>query len=214
MEHIDSNLIKKITVEILKELGNVNKDTGKVSVGVSSRHVHLSPEDVEQLFGKGYELKVLRNLSQPNQFAAEETVDLIGKKGIIEKVRVLGPTRKETQIEIAKTDAVKLGLNPPVKSSGELDGTPGIIIRNGDNCIKIDKGVILAERHIHMTCKDADQYNVSNGEIVRVEVDGSKGGIFNNVAVRVSDSYSLDLHIDTDDANAFALRTGDYVKII
>lgn len=185
----------------------------QVPVGISNRHLHLSEADTEKLFGEGYSLTKKKELSQPGQFASEETVTLIGPKGSLPGVRVLGPIRKATQIELALTDAFRLGVKPPVRDSGNHEDTPGLEIQVGDKKISIYCGVIIALRHIHMTNEDADKYGVKDKDIVKVKADGARGGIFDNVLIRVRDDYALDFHIDTDEANAFGLNNGDIVTV-
>lgn len=185
-----------------------------IPVGVSHRHIHISREDFTQLFGPGATLTKMKELSQPGQFAARETVTLVGPKGVIEGVRILGPLRRETQVEVSKTDAVRLGLNPPVRDSGDLMGTPGIAVAGPFGVVQLKQGVILANRHIHMTLEDARWFGVRDKD--RVEVESSKDGrrlIFGDVLIRVSDSYRLDFHVDTDEANAALLANGDTVRI-
>ena len=186
-----------------------------IIVGVSNRHVHLSKEDLEILFGEGYELHPIKDLKQPGQYAAEEVVTLVGPKGKIERVRVLGPVRKETQIEISQTDAFKLGVQPPVRDSGDLDGTPGIKIVGPKGEVETKKGLILAKRHIHMLPEDAEKYGVKDKDLVYVAVEsGDRKLIFGDVLIRVSPKYALEFHVDTDEANAALIKTGDEVKII
>lgn len=185
-----------------------------IPIGVSAHHVHLSKQHLEELFGKGYKLKPFKNLSQPGQFAAEETITLIGPKGKIENVRILGPERLETQVEISASDARKLGITPMVRHSGNLEGTPGITIVGSLSSIKLDKGVIIADRHIHMSLEDAIHFGVKDKEIVKVRIRGPKGGIMDNVTIRVSPDFRLDMHIDTDDANAFLIKQSDLVELI
>jgi putative phosphotransacetylase len=197
---------------LMLEETNTPKD--KVPVGISARHVHLERQHLDILFGKDYQLTFLKPLSQPGQFAAEETVEIIGPKGILPSVRILGPERKQTQVEVAMTDGRKLGIKPPVRTSGELNGSPGIIIRGPKGEITIQEGVIIADRHIHMTPEDARRYDVKEGQKVKVLIDGQKGGIMHNVTIRVSDKYALDCHIDTDDASAFLISQGQMVTII
>jgi putative phosphotransacetylase len=187
----------------------------EIVVGVSNRHVHLSQEDLEVLFGEGYELHPIKDLKQPGQYAAEEVVTLVGPKGSIEKVRVLGPVRKETQIEISQTDAFKLGVKAPVRDSGDLDGTPGIKIVGPKGEVETKKGLILAKRHIHMLPEDAETYGVKDKDLVYVVVEsGDRKLIFGDVLVRVSPKYALEFHVDTDEANAALIKTGDIVKIV
>lgn len=183
-------------------------ETFKVPVGISNRHIHLSQEDLEVLFGAGSKLTPTKDLSQPGQFACEEQVTLVGSKGTMEGVRVLGPVRKATQIELAATDTFKLGVKPPVRDSGDLEGTPGLEIVGPKGKVQLDKGVIIAARHIHMTPVDAQKYNLKNGDHVKVTVDGPRGGVFDHVLIRVSPNYALDMHVDTDEGNAFVLKNG------
>ncbi|HBT25305.1 MAG TPA: phosphate propanoyltransferase, partial [Pseudothermotoga sp.] len=193
----------------------MDKKQPGIVVGVSNRHVHLSKEDIEILFGKGYELKPVKDLGQPGQYAADEKVIIVGPKGAIEQVRVLGPARNNTQIEISRTDAFKLGLNPPVRDSGDIENTPGIVIVGPRGTVIKDKGVILAKRHIHMHPKDAQHYGVKDKDIVKVvcEKEGRRL-IFDDVLVRVSEKFALEFHVDTDEANAALLKNGDLVWII
>ncbi|PUU85957.1 MAG: propanediol utilization protein, partial [Halanaerobium sp.] len=172
----------------------------------SGRHVHLSQTDVDKLFGKGYKLTPKRELSQPGQFLAEEKVKLIGKKGIIEKAAVLGPARSHSQVELSKTDSIKLGINAPLRFSGNIDNSASVFIASSDNVIKLKEGVIIAKRHIHMRPKDADVLGVEDGEIVSVEALTERPVIFKDVLIRVNKDYSLSMHIDYDEANALFLK--------
>lgn len=185
----------------------------KIPVGVSARHVHVSREDLDVLYGKGYELTVMKDLSQPGQYAAKESVELVTEKDTM-KVRILGPVRKQTQIELALTDAVKLGIKPPVRDSGDLKASPGLTIKGPKGEVKLGEGVIAACRHIHMTSADAQELNLKDKDIVKVQCGGERGLIFDNVLVRVNDSYSLEMHIDTDEGNASMLNTGAQVQIV
>ncbi len=175
---------------------------GKVPVNVSNRHIHLSEKDLYSLFGKGYELNKWKDLVQPGQFAAQETVILKGPKGKIERVRVLGPTRKKTQVEISGTDQFILGIKAPVRESGKLDDTPGIEIEGPNGSITIDEGVIRALRHIHMTPEDGEEFGVKNGDFVSVRLKGDRTTILEGVLIRITDKSALEMHIDTDEANA------------
>ena len=185
----------------------------KVPIGISARHVHLSEQDLEVLFGKGAKLTPYKPLSQPGQFASVECVDIITSRGMLRGVRILGPVRKETQVEISKTDCYTLGLDAPVRASGDIEGTPGAILRGPEGILQIPKGVIIPDRHIHMTPEDAAQYGVKNGDRVHVLVEGERGGILDRVLIRVSETSRLDFHVDTDDANAFDLHQGQWVRI-
>jgi len=185
-----------------------------IPVGVSARHIHLSQADLETLFGRGAELHVRKELSQPGQFAAEETVHLHGPRGMIENVRVLGPVRPHTQVEISQTDAHKLGINPPVRESGQLEGTPGLTLVGPSGSLQLLEGVIVAMRHVHFSEEDAREFDVENGEEIALRTTGDRGMIFERVIARVSPSYKLDFHIDTDEANASGLHTGDEVELV
>jgi acetate kinase len=180
-----------------------------IPIGVSAHHVHLSQADVEQLFGAGHQLTPLSPLEQPGQFACEETVRLVGPRGSVDRVRVLGPARKETQVEIARTEGFRLGINAPVRMSGDLEGTPGLTLEGPAGQVGLKNGVIYALRHIHMTPTDARRLGLQNGDVVRVRVGGAREVVFGDVAVRVSPKFQLELHLDTDEANAAELNSGD-----
>lgn len=184
-----------------------------VSVGISNRHLHLSKEHVEQLFGKGYKLTVMKDLTQPGQYAANEKVDIVGPKGKL-TLRILGPARNVTQIEISVTDGFALGVTPLVRDSGKLDVTPGIKIVGPKGTVELEKGVITAARHIHMHPSDAEKLGIEDNARVDVKINGQRGLIFNNVLVRVNKEYALDMHIDIDEANAAGLKNGDFVEIL
>ena len=179
-----------------------------IPVEISAHHVHLSQADVEALFGPGHQLTPMHELSQPGQYACEEQVHLVGPKGRIAKVRVLGPTRKETQVEIAMTEQFKLGIQPPIRQSGDLAGTPGITLEGPYGSTVIERGVICAQRHIHMAPEDALRFRVRDNYVVRVRVEGERELIFGDVVVRVNPAFRLAMHIDTDEGNAGNIRTG------
>ncbi len=187
-----------------------------IPIEVSAHHIHLSKEDVQKLFGDGYALTFEYELSQPGQYACKEKVSLIGPKGRIDNVRILGPERKETQIEIAMTEEFKLGIQAPIRASGDLDGTPGITIEGPKGSITTDKGVILALRHIHMSFEDALRFGIRDNDIVQVMVEGERGITFDEVLIRVDKNFRLAMHIDTDEANASGIKTGDtgFIKYI
>jgi acetate kinase len=179
-----------------------------IPVEISAHHVHLTQEHVEALFGKGHQLTRRSDLSQPGQFACEEQVTLVGPKGRIERVRVLGPVRKATQIEIAMTEQFKLGIHPPIRESGDIANTPGCTLESSSGKVALDQGVICALRHIHMTPEDALQYGVRDKSVVRVRVTGDRELIFGDVLVRVHPQYQLAMHLDTDEGNAANVQTG------
>jgi propanediol utilization protein len=180
----------------------------EVPINASVRHVHLSAEHVRALFGPGYQFTVRSELSQPGQYACEETVTLVGPKASIPRVRILGPERKETQVEISRTDEFTLGIDAPVRASGELGGTPGLTLIGPHGQVSLDHGVIQALRHIHMSPEDAAKFNVQDQDWVMVRVGGDRGIIFDDVLVRVSPQFRLDMHLDTDEANAADLHPG------
>lgn len=185
-----------------------------VTVGLSNKHIHLSKEHIDILFGEGYELTKMKDLGQPGQYAAEEKVDVVGPKGTIKGIRVLGPARSATQIEVSFADGFALGVKPPVRDSGDLDGSPGAKIVGPKGEVTIDKGVIAAARHIHMHTSDAEKFGVADKDIVRVRVGGKRGLVFENVLVRVSPSYALEMHVDIEEGNAAGLKNGDEVEVL
>lgn len=189
-------------------------DSIYIPVGVSNRHIHISKEDLEVLFGKGHELTNIKDLKQPGEFASLETVDLKTKKGYIPKVRILGPIRENTQVELSLSDSYTLGLNPPIRESGNIKDSVGITIIGPKGEIQIEQGTIAAYRHIHMPTDFANFYGFKDKEIVSVASEGIRSVIFNNVMLRVSDKYALELHLDFDEANAGMIRNGDLLKIV
>lgn len=188
--------------------------TKTVPVGVSARHIHLTQEHVEALFGAGYQLTEFKPLSQPGQFAANETVAVIGPKGQFDKVRILGPARPASQLEISRTDSFALGVKAPVRESGSIDGTPGITLKGPAGEVTLEEGVIVAARHIHFHTSDAAKWDIKDKDLLKVRLGGERGLVLENVIARVSDSFALDMHIDTDEANAAGAKTGDVAEII
>ena len=185
-----------------------------VSIGVSNRHVHLTKEHLEILFGKGYELEKKNDLTQPGQFASTATLTLKTEKSEIPNVRVLGPVRDYTQVEISKTDSYKLGLNPPVRNSGDLKDSEKITLIGPNGTVNLDFGCIIATRHIHLTKEHIKAYNLEGKECVRVRLSGEKGAILDNVYLKVSDDAYFELHLDTDDANANLIKNKDIGEIL
>ena len=187
----------------------------QVIIETSARHVHLSREDLNILFGEGYELTVKKELSQPGQFASNERVDVIGPKREIKGVSVLGPTRKQTQVELSLTDARSIGVKAPIRESGDLAGSASCILRGPAGELELKEGVIIAKRHIHATPKDAEELGLTNGQIVSVKVTGTgRDIILGDVVVRVSDKYAFFMHVDTDESNAGAFSGTVYGEII
>jgi len=185
-----------------------------VPVGVSARHVHLTQEHVETLFGKGYQLTKKKDL-MGGQFASNEQVTIVGLKlRAIENVRILGPVRSATQVEISATDARTLGIKAPVRESGKIEGSAAVAIVGPKGAIYLNEGCIVAMRHIHMSPRDAEAAGVKNGDIVSVKADNDRGTVFNHVLIRVNPTFTLEMHIDTDEANAAGIKQGDTVSII
>lgn len=209
-EELLNIITRKVMEEIKEKTIKINND---IKIGVSARHLHLSPEDLEVLFGTGYELKVKKTL-MGDQFAAEETVTILGDKlKAIEKVRILGPTRRETQVEISATDAISLGVKAPLRLSGNIAGSSSITIVGPKGVVKKKEGCIVSKRHIHMNHEDSKRLGIEEG-IVSVKVSGERAGILENVDVRVRDGYHLEMHIDTDEANALGIKNGQFVEIL
>ena len=176
--------------------------------------MHLSKEDADILFGKDYEFKIVKELSQPGQYAYEERVDVKGPKGILKNVAILGPCRNKTQVELSMTDARVLGIDAPVRLSGDINNTPGCIISAGGNSIEKNEGVIVAKRHIHITPQDAKRFNVKNDEVLKIKVFGERPLIFDDIVARISDKFSTSVHIDYDEANACGFKNGNTGLII
>lgn len=187
----------------------------KIPVGISGRHIHLSVEHLEILFGKGYQLTKFKDLSQPGQYACEEKVDVVSPAGrSIPGVRILGPTRIETQLEISRSDAIRGKFVAPVRSSGDIKGSGACKIIGPKGEVEITEGVIIADRHIHFSIEDAKEFDVKDKDVVSIYVDKEKSGILGNVLCRVSDKFALDCHLDTDDGAAFGLNNGDTVTLV
>ncbi len=204
MINID-RLINSIVEEIKSKLS--------VMVEASGRHVHLSQEDADILFGKNYQFKIKKELSQPGQYAYEERVDITGPKGTIRNVAILGPCRKNTQVEVSLTDARQLGINAPVRLSGDIADTPGCVISNGSTSINLTEGVIVARRHIHITPDDAKKFNINDNDILKIKVFANRPLIFDDICARISKDFATSVHIDYDEANACGF-TADTIGII
>ncbi len=203
--------VKLVTRLVIEELEKFQRS---VPIGVSNRHIHLDRKDMDILFGQDSELTFKKELGQPGQYACEETVTLHGPKGELGRVRVLGPLRSESQVEISVTDGFALGVKPPIRESGKLEGTPGVTIIGPKGTIEKDTGTIAALRHIHLTPEDAQRMGVRDKQMVKVEIRGLRGGIFHNVLIRVSEQFAPEMHIDVDEANAFGVKNGDRAYII
>lgn len=205
---MDPQMIQTIVREVLASLEAETPQTpdSSVPIAISARHVHLSEEHVEQLFGKGYQLTKRADLSQPGQFAAEETVHVAGPKGSFSRVRVLGPARKLTQVEVSQTDTITLGVSAPVRESGDIVGSAPITLIGPKGSVQLQEGLIVAQAHIHMAPQDAARYGVKDQEYVEVFIDSARPIRLQQVKIRVSDRYRLEMHIDTDEANAAFLQ--------
>lgn len=181
-------------------------------LGVSARHLHLCREDMTKLFGPEAELQTKKIITQPGQFAAEEQVTLVTEKGSM-KLRVIGPLRKETQIELSMTDARSVGLTPPIRISGDIAGSPGCLLQGPKGEMMLEKGIIIAARHIHLSPATAAKYNLNNGDVADIKITGERSLTFNNVPVRTGEAHADEFHIDTDEANACAVTTGVSVEV-
>ncbi len=211
---IIAEVIKKVLEEKNLIQNNVQEEQDGIPVGISNRHIHLSQEDLEACFGKEYELTPMKDLSQPTQFACKETMTIAGPKGAIEKVRILGPVRKETQVELLSADNFKLGIKAPLRMSGNLENSAPATLIGPKGSVVLKQGAIVAQRHIHMNLQDAERFGVKNGDIVGIEVDGPRGGVYGNVAIRANETSALDCHIDTEEANAMGLTNKSIVRIV
>ncbi|NFK79210.1 phosphate propanoyltransferase [Clostridium botulinum] len=209
--------VLKLLLEAVKgkELNNaVNRNSSEIPVGISNRHIHLSQKDLDSLFGENYELTKIKDLSQPGQYACKEVVTICGQKGAIEKIRILGPVRSKTQVEVLAGDCIKLGAVSHVKLSGDLNRTSPITIVGPKGSVQLEEGLIVAQRHIHMTPEDAQNLGVHDGEIVSIKFEDLRGGIYNNVAVRANDASSLECHLDIEEANAMSINSKSKVTIV
>ncbi|MEM6803722.1 MAG: phosphate propanoyltransferase [Bacteroidota bacterium] len=201
--------------QIIQKKHTVKETPLRIPVAISARHVHLTQESIDTLFGKGYQLTEYKPLSQPGQFAANERVSLVGPKNTIERVRILGPVRSKNQVEISRTDEFFLGIDAPVRASGHVENTPGIKLVGPAGELSLTEGVICAWRHIHMTPADAETFGVVDKDIVEIRVENAERSLtFGNVLIRVSPKYALEMHIDTDEANAAELSRGAVGELI
>lgn len=208
-----AEIVKRVIAGM--DQSRVTPTDGTVPVGVSNRHIHLSRIDLETLFGAGYELTPLKELSQPGQYACKETLTIIGPSlRPIENVRVLGPVRSASQVEISKTDSYTLKVKPPVRESGRIAGSSPITIVGPKGVVTLKEGCIIANRHIHMSLEDGTRFGVKDGDYVTVDVEGTRRTRWYDVQVRVNKDFRLEMHVDTDDANAVGIGNGCRVKIV
>ncbi len=211
---MDKNELKKIIREEI--LTAVAAETGKklVPVAVSGRHVHLSTEHVDRLFGKGYALKPIKALSQPDQYACEETVSIKTAKGVIHNVRVLGPERADTQVELSVTDCYKLGIKPTLRMSGDLNDSPGCTLLSKNSEVQLNFGVIVAQRHLHISDEQAIKYGLHDEQTIALRSGDQRATVLENVTVRAGKAHDLEVHIDTDEANCGMIKNGDFAEIL
>lgn len=214
-EELVALITKTVRAELDHKLGLACEDQGDlIPVGVSNRHIHLSEQDFYHLFGPDAEMLNFKDLSQPGQFAAKQMVTIAGPGGAIERVRILGPTRKQTQLEISVSDCFKLGVQAPIRDSGDLAASAPITVVGPKGSVTLPEGCIIAAKHIHMHTRDAERYGLKDKDLVDVKACTKRGLIFLEVLVRVSDKFHLEMHVDMDEANAASLQNGDKVKII
>ena len=212
---IDRSVVEQIVREIvLSQAGGPTNESNLV-VSISARHVHLTDEDVETLFGKGRTLTPVKDLYQDGFFAAKETVMIVGpRKRMLPTVRILGPTRPETQVELAFTDCISLGLTPPVRISGDLDGTPGCVLVGPEGVVELKQGVIRAERHVHMSPADAEFYGVKANDRMSLRIHSPCPTVFEGLTCRPGEGIKLEVHLDTDEGNAADLDHASRVELI
>lgn len=205
-------MINKLSEEIIERLERSKKP---IICNISARHMHLTQEVLEVLFGPGYKLRKLRDLLQPGEFASKEQVTIAGPKGKIERVRILGPVRKFSQIEVSRTDCFILGINAPVRESGDINGSASVKVTGPYGEVNLKEGLIVAKRHIHMTPDDATYFKLKDRDLVRIYLptDG-RSTILEDTLIRVSPKYTLECHIDTDEANASDFKSGNYIYIV
>ena len=215
MAYNNAELVSEIVSRIMAQYGGTDSCDNTVPVGVSNRHIHLSAEHVDILFGKGYELTPIKDLSQPGQFACKEQLTIVGPSlRPIENVRVLGPVRSASQVEISRTDSFTLKVKPPVRESGDIKGSAPITIIGPKGVVTLKEGCIIANRHIHMSEQEGAAFGLKDGDYVDVDVKGERRTRFYDVQVRVNKAFSLEMHIDTDDANAAGISNGAKVAIV
>ena len=216
-ETLNRNQLETLVKELMTRMGSTPTEEDQelgISVGISNRHIHLCQEDVEALFGSGYQLTIKKWLKQPGQYATAETVTIVGPKGSLANVRVLGPTREKSQLEISKTDSFALGVKAPINESGDLTHAGAVCVLGPKGMVTLKQNVIVAKRHIHMSPMDAAKFNVVNKQLVAIKTSGEREMIFMDTVIRVYDNFRLECHLDTDEANAASLKNGSKVTII
>ena len=214
MQYTEQQL-KELVNKVIENIGGKAQSEGDIPVGISNRHIHLSREHVDILFGKDYQLSKLKDLSQPGQYACKEQLTIVGPSmRAIEGVRVLGPERKNSQVEISRTDSFVLKVKPPVRESGDIKGSAPVTIIGPKGIVTLKEGCIIANRHIHMSTDEGKAFGVADGEYVDVLVNGERKSMFYDVQIRVHKDFRLEMHIDTDDANAAGVGNGFKAKLI
>ena len=209
-------IVARVVAEQLGKGGcyQAENEDALIPVGISNRHIHLSQEDFETLFGAGATMTHFKDLSQPGQFACKEVMTIVGPGGAIERVRLLGPARKQTQVEVSVADCFKLGIKAPLRDSGDLAGSAPITIVGPKGSVNIPEGCIIALKHIHMHNDDAARLGLKDRDHVNVQTCGERNLMFQEVLIRVSDKFKLEMHVDMDEANAASLSNGDKVRIV
>lgn len=215
---MDDSGISRIVDEVVRNLAGrslIDENPSKlVVVGVSNRHLHITTEHAEILFGPGKRLTPLRALRQPDQFASKETVSIATSRGVLPNVRLIGPERDHTQVELSRSDTIALGLDPPIRQSGSISDSAGCVIIGPAGSVVLTRGVILASRHLHCHTSEGAALGLKDKQIIRVRAAGERGGILENVLVRVGNAHKLEMHLDTDEANALGLKSGDKVELV
>ncbi len=213
---ITNAAVAEMVKKILAEMGGAANGALEIPVGISNRHIHLSREDMETLFGRGYELTPMKELSQPGQYACKETLTLVGPSmRAIEGVRVLGPLRSKSQVEISATDSFQLKVKPPVRESGKTEGSAPVTIVGPRGVVSLPEGCIIANRHVHMSPDDAARFGVADGDYIDVDVlSGTRKSRWFDVQIRVHKDFRLEMHVDTDDANSAGLKNGSVVTVV
>ena len=216
VDKVLENLKKEGIIEKKENIPGVKSEKKKLlaPAEISARHIHISEEHLEKLFGRGYKLNKLKDLSQPGQFAARETIRIIGKKRVLDSVRILGPCRSRTQVELSISDCYYIGVEPVIRLSGDISGTPGILIMGPEGYVELQEGVIVAKRHLHIEDDLAEIWGLENNSIVSFRVSGVRELLFSNVIVRRGPGHKLALHLDTDEGNAAGLKSGTLVELI
>ena len=211
---IDKKRINDLIEKVNSDMNDPSAQEEMIKIEVSARHLHISQEHLKILFGEEFELTHFKDLSQPDQFATGETIRVAGSRGAISKVRILGPVRPETQIEISMTDTYSLGIKPEIRMSGDIEASPGCVIWGPNGQVILEKGVIVAKRHMHCTPETAERLGLKDADEISIKIDSKRSGVMSGIVVRISDKYNDAIHIDTDEANAYDIKNGTLTRII